>query len=259
MATHTSPTGTITTIPAPGDIADGPLAFADFADSLDAFLPPVGAVVPYFGTTAPAGWLMCDGGAIPADAKYARLKALVGNNTPNLRGRFLVGVDSSDSTFGVLGTQGGSKRMTSSATITSANLPNHTHVFTGTATTYTSTSHDVQHTHGEDTSTADNSSATHTHAAMFRVVNTFDKTGGGAGLVPESNVPQSERTAAAGGQASVHSHTIHSATAPHQHNVTVTPAGTVSAGGGSSSPTPLSIQTDVIPPFHTVNYIIRAA
>ena len=258
MATHTSPAGTITTVPAPGDIADGPLAFANFADSLDAFLPPVGAVVPYFGATAPAGWLMCDGGAIPADAKYARLKALVGNNTPNLRGRFLVGVDPSDSTFGALATQGGSKRMTSSATITSANLPNHTHVFTGTATTYNTDTGNAKHSHGEDSSTQDNTASAHTHATMFRTASNFTRSGTGSGLVPESNVSQADRTSAGGANAFTHSHSIHSADAPHNHSITVTPQGTVS-GGGQTTPTPLSLQTEVVPPFTAVNYIIRAA
>jgi microcystin-dependent protein len=47
--------------------------------------------MPYVGTTAPDGWLMCDGGSIPAE--YANLRAMVGANTPNLRGKFLGGAN----------------------------------------------------------------------------------------------------------------------------------------------------------------------
>jgi hypothetical protein len=50
---------------------------------------PVGTIVAYFATTAPDGWLFCNGQAIPADSKYDALRVVVtGNNMPDLRGRF---------------------------------------------------------------------------------------------------------------------------------------------------------------------------
>ena len=54
---------------------------------------PTGSIMAYYGNTAPAGYLMCDGSAI--DAQYTDLIALVGANTPDLRGRFLRGLDPS--------------------------------------------------------------------------------------------------------------------------------------------------------------------
>ena len=51
---------------------------------------PTGMIMPYAGATAPAGWLLCDGGAI-SGASGTALRALVGNNTPDLRNRFLRG------------------------------------------------------------------------------------------------------------------------------------------------------------------------
>lgn len=61
---------------------------------------PVGSIMPYMGTTAPAGWLMCDGSEIDR-AQYARLFAVIGTNSgftddsnfrvPDFRGRFLRG------------------------------------------------------------------------------------------------------------------------------------------------------------------------
>ncbi|MFK8059315.1 MAG: tail fiber protein, partial [Polaribacter sp.] len=51
---------------------------------------PTGSIMPFMGTTAPAGWLMCDGSEIPS--QHTTLRAMFSNNrTPNLRGRFLKG------------------------------------------------------------------------------------------------------------------------------------------------------------------------
>lgn len=50
---------------------------------------PTGAIMPFYRSTAPAGWLICDGSAIPA--QFTSLIALVGANTPNLRGMFIRG------------------------------------------------------------------------------------------------------------------------------------------------------------------------
>ena len=51
---------------------------------------PTGSIQMYAGATAPTGWLLCDGSAIPGG--NTALIALVGANTPDLRGRFPVGV-----------------------------------------------------------------------------------------------------------------------------------------------------------------------
>ena len=57
---------------------------------------PTGAIMPFYRSTAPTGWLVCDGSAIPA--QYTALTALVGANTPNLRGMFIRGWSSGTST-----------------------------------------------------------------------------------------------------------------------------------------------------------------
>ncbi|MFG0252974.1 MAG: phage tail protein [Phycisphaerales bacterium JB038] len=67
MTTHSSPTGA------------------------RAFMP-TGAIVAFWGTKEPEGWLMCDGE--PIDQEYKDLRDLVGNQTPDLRGYFLRGYDS---------------------------------------------------------------------------------------------------------------------------------------------------------------------
>lgn len=53
---------------------------------------PTGTIMAYIGTTAPTGWLMCDGTSFPDNVYYAQLKNLLGGlNTPNLSARYLRG------------------------------------------------------------------------------------------------------------------------------------------------------------------------
>lgn len=67
----------------------------------EALCPP-GTVVAYMGTTAPTGWLLCNGASV-SRSTYASLYAVIGNasgsadansfNVPDFRGRFLRGWD----------------------------------------------------------------------------------------------------------------------------------------------------------------------
>lgn len=52
-------------------------------------LVPTGAILPYAAASPPNGYLLCDGAAI--DPQFADLIALIGPNTPDLRGQFLRG------------------------------------------------------------------------------------------------------------------------------------------------------------------------
>ena len=53
---------------------------------------PVGTIIAYIGAIPPDGWLLCDGS--PIDRQYKELRKTVGgDNTPDLRGRFLRGLD----------------------------------------------------------------------------------------------------------------------------------------------------------------------
>lgn len=66
-------------------------------------LNPVGTIVAYGGKDAPTGWIICDGSAISREKYYELYEAIgevFGNgdktttfNVPDLRGRFLRGVD----------------------------------------------------------------------------------------------------------------------------------------------------------------------
>lgn len=113
---------------------------------------PIGTVVSFAGTTAPSGWLLCDGSAVSRES-YADLFELVGItygagdgsttfNLPNLEGRVPVGFDSGQTEFDALGETGGTK----THTLTEAEMPSHDHGgFTGEDT--------PDHTHGVNQAT----------------------------------------------------------------------------------------------------------
>lgn len=93
---------------------------------------PIGSILPFGGSTAPAGWMLCQGQAISRTA-YADLFAVIGTsygagngtttfNIPDLRGKVPVG-QSSDTEFNALGKTGGEK--THKLTVTE--LPSHAH------------------------------------------------------------------------------------------------------------------------------------
>ena len=86
---------------------------------------PVGTVFAFWGDTPPEGWLLCDGTEIPVDnSDYDALIALVGANTPDLRGRALIGAGQGGGlTNRLLGTAVGAE----THTLTGQELPNHGH------------------------------------------------------------------------------------------------------------------------------------
>lgn len=101
---------------------------------------PVGTIVMYGGTTAPAGWLLCNG---QSTAGYDTLAALVGANVPDLMGRAPIGYGTSaDAGITARGTIG-AKTGTEEVTLTEAQMPSHTHTYQfgrdgslGTSNTY---------------------------------------------------------------------------------------------------------------------------
>jgi microcystin-dependent protein len=58
---------------------------------------PTGSIIPFVGSTAPVGWLICNGDAIPSGIEYDALKKVLGSgntpatNVPDLRAMFLRG------------------------------------------------------------------------------------------------------------------------------------------------------------------------
>lgn len=62
---------------------------------------PTGAIMPFVGTTAPQGWMLCDGSTIPVNVNTASLRTLLGTTTtPDLRAMFLRGTGTGNSHTG---------------------------------------------------------------------------------------------------------------------------------------------------------------
>lgn len=92
------------------------------AAALNQAVVPPGAVFPYAGSSAPSGYLLCDGSAV-SRTTYAALFAVVGTtygagngtttfNVPDLKGKMVAGYKSSETEFNALGKTGGSKTST---------------------------------------------------------------------------------------------------------------------------------------------------
>ena len=77
------------TSPSTGVISDENLNFVPYAVSASNGVP-TGSIMPFIGTVAPRGWILCDGRALPGTA--TELITLLGsNNAPDLRGMFIRG------------------------------------------------------------------------------------------------------------------------------------------------------------------------
>lgn len=111
---------------------------------------PPGVIHQYAGSSAPSGYLLCEGQAV-SRVTYAALFAIIGTtygagdgsttfNLPNLTGKVPVGLNSSDASFDARGETGGEK----THSITTAEMPAHTHSVDPPSTT---TSSDGSHTH----------------------------------------------------------------------------------------------------------------
>lgn len=93
-------------------IADGTIVLGDLASALQQYLIPTGAITPFAGSSAPAGWLLCNGDAV-SQTTYAALFGVIstayntsaGNlapaaglfRVPDLRGRAPIGVGTGNS------------------------------------------------------------------------------------------------------------------------------------------------------------------
>ena len=246
-------------------ITDSTITLAKLADSLKAYLVPVGSINAYAGVTAPTGWLLCDG---TSTTGYTALAALVGATTPDMRGRFPIGDNAS---LTLLGTGG-------SVTISEANLPVHKHANTaalasglvnvvdGGSHSHTGTV-DADGTHAH-TGTSDGGGS-HNHALQ---ATTF-----ASAISHAHDNNQDYASAGTNGQATVgggqlnsisavgnHQHTFTTSTiGNHQHTFTTT---TQAVHGHSASVNNLSVTmsnantgsgTDYYQPYLVVNYIIK--
>lgn len=170
--------------------------------------------------SAPAGWLVCDGTAVSRSV-YATLFAAIGTlfgagdgaltfNLPDMRGRFPMGAD----TDHPRGSAGGDVGVT----LTTANLPAHTHA--------------IDHDHAAFQS---GSAGQHDHP-----LSRSNSTGGATGNIPEGGASTAETSRNAVGTDGAHTHTVNP------------PAYTGPSGSrGQGTPVPFT------PPYVAGLYVIK--
>jgi len=220
---------------------------------------PIGTVSVYAGIESDTqllnkGYLIANGASL-LKSDYPELFAIIGTtygstdsnhfNLPDLRGRTVVGVKSDDSDFASLGKTGGAK----SVTLTVNQIPSHTHTFTGTSST-TSSSGAHTHTFSGTTSTKTLSGTLYTWS---------DSNFTGTGIVSASGSMQFAAPgsgSAMGGTNYVinatHNHTYSGTTsgASANHTHTVTATGTNANTGGGQAHNNLQ-------PYISLKYIIK--
>jgi microcystin-dependent protein len=126
----------------------------------------------YAGSSAPSGYLLCDGQSLDSvtNTEYAPLYGVIGTtyggsgasafSVPNLKGKIPVGLDSTQTEFDALGETGGAK----THTLTSAEVPLHTHTTNighGHANTLAAPAHTHNIGHGHASTLA---APAHTHS-----------------------------------------------------------------------------------------------
>jgi microcystin-dependent protein len=235
---------------------------------------PSGVIFSYGGSSAPTGFLLCDGTAI-SRTTYSDLYAIIGTsygvgdgsttfNVPNLKGKIPVGYNSSDTSYDNLGETGGAKTYDLSHTHTG---PSHTH-------TGPNHSHTIAHTHtattggasdGNTTSTASDHSHSYSGSGNTGASpNTSDmNTGDENATRPSTSHIHSFSWSGTTGNSGSHNHT----TTDHNHSLTTSGSsvantgdagtGATGASGTDNTGSGGSSTQSVLNPYLVVNYIIK--
>lgn len=196
---------------------------------------PTGVINQFAGSSAPSGYVLCDGTAYNrTDPLYASLYSVIGTtygvgngsttfNVPNLKGRVPVGLDTSQTEFDAQGKTGGSKISTAP----------HTH----------STSH--SHTASSSATTSIPSGGSHVNRVSNNItlVNLYNGTGGNFGAPNKSGSGEGWDTTDSGS---------HSHTASTSVSTTVSAPSTTTSGDSSTSLISGNLQ-----PYIALNYIIK--
>jgi microcystin-dependent protein len=190
---------------------------------------PSGSITQFAGSTAPSGWLSCDGTTV-SRTTYAALFAVVGTTygagdgsttfaLPNMKGRVPVGYDSAQTEFDGLGETGGEK----THLLIVSEMPSHTH---------------LQNAHAHSASSG-NDSPDHTHNPPS---GDFVFTGSGAAWMSTSGAfgPFNSGKPTTG------------ASARHTHGITVNDSTAVNQNTGGDG------AHNNLQPYIVLNYIIKA-
>ena len=205
-------------------------------------LCPVGTIVATAATSAPTGWILCNGTAV-VQATHPDLYLLCAT-TPDLRGRALVGVGTGTGlTARARNDIGGAETVT----LNTGNMPTHTHANTLTNNAVTSGAGSA-HFHANTLSGNTVPTDTHTHTQVAAFTSTYQANNGlsytNGGSVQNQDVytsgPSATQTVSITNvNESAHTHSVTS-------NVSIT---NQSQGSGGSH--------DNMQPFYALNYIIK--
>ena len=186
-------------------------------------LMPVGSVIMYAGSTAPAGYLECNGQSITGNTAYDTLRALVGNTVPDLRGQFVRGWDNGrglDSNRNILTTQAGL-------------IDSHSHSMNGAGSHTHTSGNGGAHIHPID------AVGNHNHLLNFAIARETGNASSGSGDNECSNYSSNRSTNGGGAHthpmtsAGSHNHTL-SNESDHSHTIT-------STGGSETRPTNVAL------------------
>jgi microcystin-dependent protein len=205
---------------------------------------PVGMISIHAGSSAPTGWLLCDGGSY-STTTYANLHSVVGYqfggsgasfNVPNLKGRVVVGIDGAQASFDGRGETGGAM--------------NHQHGSSTSAPTGTGHNHTIPATnggtnasgaHGHSVNSSHSHTIGHNHADNF-VNGAVGNHGHNENLA--TGTSSSNLSTVLGSSqniaSSAHSHTVNgtiTSGGEHAHNITGNVTGTPNTtnSGGSNA------------------------
>jgi microcystin-dependent protein len=189
---------------------------------------PVGTIIPYAGSEAPAGWLFCDGQEV-SRTEYAKLFAVIGTiygagdgsttfNLPNLKGRVLVHRDNADTDFDTLGKIGGAK----THILTVDEIPSHSHSISDDGSHNHTISSDGDHIHSIQCSTSTS------------YISSISHTGNGGARSALTKPAGAHNHGGATGNNGIHNH------------------------GGATGNTGSGQAHNNLQPYFVINYIIRA-
>lgn len=207
-------------------------------------IPEVGTILPYAGSTAPAGWLLCNGGSF-SSAEYPELYVLLGLSTtlPDLRSKYLKGASNIANTKQSSGNVG----HTHNASYSTSNSSNNN-------------SADANHAHNINYNGVGNGDAYHSHysvltgaAAYGYMTNAGNFVAGNQGNMVGTHYHYAAYANIEYANVS-HSHTINavSANASNPSHSHVFSASSASASVGSNT------GETILPPTMYLNYIVKA-
>lgn len=209
----------------------------------DNLFPLVGTILPYAGSTAPDGWILCNGSTF-SSSTYPELYSIIGSTTlPDLREKYLIGASSSSLTKESVGNVGHTHNASYSASNSSNN-----------------NSADATHAHNINYNGVDAGNAAHTHygtfigaAAYGYMTNAGNFVAGNQGNMVGTHYHYGSY---GGGlyDAVYHSHTINAVSSnnsnpSHSH---------VFSSSSSSAVIGSNTAETIIPPTIYLNYIVKA-